>query len=105
MTPSKRWQQWDWSKVIPKISYQWTINSQWDANYWQMMPRYIRHGYIFNNMVKAMPDHDLPQSEVDKMKNEVKFLTAYGWWQLVKTMVVSPSSPIILHPPILIWQI
>ena len=28
LTPSKRWQQWDWSKVIPKIFGQWTINSE-----------------------------------------------------------------------------
>lgn len=98
MTPSKRWQQWDWSKVIPKIFGQWTINSQWDANYWQMMPRYIRHGYIFNNMVKAMPDHDLPQSEVDNMKNEVKFLTAYGWWQLAENHGGIPFKPDYIAP-------
>jgi hypothetical protein len=98
LTPSKRWQQWDWSKVIPKIFGQWTINSQWDANYWQMMPRYIRHGYIFNNMVKAMPDHDLPQSEVDNMKNEVKFLTAYGWWQLAENHGGIPFKPDYIAP-------
>ena len=91
LTPSARWQQWDWNRVIPKILGQWTINSQWGGDLWHMMPRYIRHGYIFRDMVKAMPDYDLPQSEVDNMKNEVKFPTLGGRW--LRTMAASPSSP------------
>ena len=39
LTPSARWQQWDWDRVIPKILGQWTINSQWGGDLWHMMPR------------------------------------------------------------------
>ena len=98
LTPSKRWEQWDWSGVIPKIHGQWEINSTWGGNLWHMMPRYIRHGYIFNEMVKAMPDHDLPQSEIDNMKNEIKFLTAYGWWQMAENYGGIPFKPDYIAP-------
>ena len=98
ITPSARWQQWDWGGVIPKILGQWTINSTWGGNLWHMMPRYIRHGYIFNNMVKAMPDHDLPQSEIDNMKNEVKFLCAYAWWQMAENYGGIPFKPDYIAP-------
>ncbi|MBQ2496693.1 MAG: RagB/SusD family nutrient uptake outer membrane protein, partial [Prevotella sp.] len=98
ITPSARWQQWDWGGVIPKILGQWTINSTWGGNLWHMMPRYIRHGYIFNNMVKAMPDHDLPQSEIDNMKNEIKFLCAYAWWQMAENYGGIPFKPDYIAP-------
>ena len=98
LTPSARWQQWDWDRVIPKILGQWTINSQWGGDLWHMMPRYIRHGYIFRNMVKAMPDYDLPQSEVDNMKNEVKFLCAYAWWQMAENYGGIPFKPDYIAP-------
>ena len=98
ITPSARWQQWDWGGVIPKILGQWTINSTWGGNLWHMMPRYIRHGYIFNNMVKAMPDHDLPQSEINNMKNEVKFLCAYAWWQMAENYGGIPFTPDYIAP-------
>ena len=98
LTPSARWQQWDWNRVIPKILGQWTINSQWGGDLWHMMPRYIRHGYIFRDMVKAMPDNDLPQSEVDNMKNEVKFLCAYAWWQMAENYGGIPFKPDYIAP-------
>ena len=98
LTPSARWQQWDWNRVIPKILGQWTINSQWGGDLWHMMPRYIRHGYIFRDMVKAMPDYDLPQSEVDNMKNEVKFLCAYAWWQMAENYGGIPFKPDYIAP-------
>jgi hypothetical protein len=63
-----------------------------------MMPRYIRHGYIFRDMVKAMPDNDLPQSEVDNMKNEVKFLCAYAWWQMAENYGGIPFKPDYIAP-------
>lgn len=98
ITASERWQQWDWSGVIPKIHGQWTINSAWGGNLWHMMPRYIRHAYIFRNNVKAMPDHDLPQSEIDNMKNEIKFLCAYGWWQMAENYGGIPFTPDYIAP-------
>ena len=98
ITASVRWQQWDWGGVIPKIHGQWTINSTWGGNLWHMMPRYIRHGYIFRDMVKPMPDHDLPQSEIDNMKNEIKFLTAYGWWQMAENYGGIPFKPDYIAP-------
>lgn len=98
MVPSERWQQWDWNQTISKITGKWTINSPWDGDLWARMPQGIRHGYIFNNNIKAMPDHDLPQSEVDNMKNEVRFLTAYAWWLMAENYGGIPFTPGYITP-------
>ena len=57
LTPSRRWEQWSWDQTIPKLFGQWTINSSWRGNLWGDMPKYIRHGYIMENMLHALPDH------------------------------------------------
>ena len=49
-------------------------------------------------MVKAMPDHDLPQSEVDNMKAEVRFLTAYAWWLMAENYGGIPFTPGYIAP-------
>ena len=98
ITPSERWRQWDWRLTIEKITGTWTINSAWDGDLWARMPLYIRHGYIFRNNVKAMPDHDLPQSEIDNMKNEVKFLCAYAWWLMAENYGGIPFTPDYIAP-------
>lgn len=98
MVPSERWQQWDWGESISKITGKWTINSSWAGDLWARMPQAIRYSYIFNNMVKAMPDKDLPQSEVDLMKAEVRFLTAYAWWLLAENYGGIPFNPGYITP-------
>ncbi len=98
LVASRRWQQWDWKDVLGKIDGSWTINSPWGGNLWHMMPRYIRHGYIFENMAHALPENDLPQSEIDNMKNEVKFLCAYGWWLLAENYGGIPFKPDYIAP-------
>ncbi len=98
LTPSRRWEQWDGKTTIPKIFGQWTINSTWDGSLWNMMPQYIRHGYIFQQRAYALPDNELPQSEIDNMKTEVKFLTAYAWWQLAENYGGIPFKPDYIAP-------
>lgn len=98
LTPSRRWEQWDGKTTIPKIFGQWTINSSWEGDFWRMMPQYIRHGYIFQQRAYALPDNDLPQSEIDNMKTEVKFLTAYAWWQLAENYGGIPFKPNYIAP-------
>lgn len=98
ITPSQRWQQWDWNGIIPKIFGQWTVNSTWGGNYWERMPQLIRQGYIFRENVKALPDGDLSQEEVDLMKAEVRFLVAYYYWLLVKTYGPIPFQPDYIVP-------
>ncbi|MBQ8047350.1 MAG: RagB/SusD family nutrient uptake outer membrane protein [Prevotella sp.] len=98
LVASKRWEQWDWREVLGKIYGQWTINSTWGGNLWHMMPRYIRHGYIFEEMAHALPEDNLPQGEIDNMKNEIKFLCAYGWWLLAENYGGIPFKPDYIAP-------
>ncbi len=92
LTGSKRWQQWDW-KNIPKIFGEWTANTDWAGGYWNRMPQYIRQAYIFMDKIHALPDADLPKSEVDNMKAECRFLVAYYYWLMVKTYGAIPFQP------------
>jgi hypothetical protein len=98
LTPSRRWEQWNWGTTIPKIFGQWTINSQWNGDLWAGMPRYIRQAYIIEKNIKALPDQDLPQSEVDNIKNELRFLTAYAWWQCAEAYGGIPFKPGYIAP-------
>ena len=98
LTASERWRQWDWRLVIEKITGTWTINSPWDGDLWARMPLYVRHGYIFLNNIKAMPDNNLPQSEVDNMKHEVRFLCAYAWWLMAENYGGIPFTPDYIAP-------
>ncbi len=84
MTPSRRWQQWNWSAVIPKIFGEWTVNSAWNGDLWAGMPKRIRQAYILRENIKALPEQSLSAAEVENIKNEIKFLTAYGWWQMAE---------------------
>lgn len=97
ITVSKRWQQWDWPN-IPKIFGQWTPNTGWDGNFWADYPKRIRESYLFRKNVKALPEKDLPQSEVDFMKAECRFLAAYYWWNLAKTYGPIPFKPDYIAP-------
>lgn len=97
ITPSKRWQQWDW-KNIPKIFGEWTPNTQWEGSFWDKLPQKIRQSYIFRERVHALPDSDLPQQEVDYMKAEARFLAAYYWWELVETYGPIPFKPDYIAP-------
>jgi len=97
VTPSKRWQQWDWGN-IPKIFGEWTPNTGWSGNFWADYPKRIRESYLFRKNVHALPDSDLPQAEVDRMKAECRFLAAYYWWGLTETYGPIPFKPDYIAP-------
>lgn len=97
LTPSKRWQQWEW-KNITKIFGEWTPNTTWDGNFWHVLPQKIRQSYIFRERIHALPDSDLPQEEVDYMKAEARFLAAYYWWELAETYGPIPFKPDYIAP-------
>lgn len=92
MSPSERWRQWNW-KVIPYIFGEWTQNSDWDGNYWAMLPQRIREAYIFQQNVHALPDQGIGQQEVEYMKAECDALVAYYYWLLANTYGAIPFEP------------
>ena len=96
LTPSRRWQQWDWPN-IPKIFGEWTPNTAWDGGYWHRMPQLIRQAYIFIDNVHTLP-LDLPQSEVDIMKAECRFLVAYYYWLMLSVYGPIPFQPDYITP-------
>ena len=96
MTPSERWRQWNW-KVIPFILGEWTPTSDWDGNYWASLPQRIREAQIFIDNVHTLPDQGIGAQEVEYMKAECEFLTAYYYWLLVNTYGAIPFTPGVLY--------
>lgn len=96
MTPSERWRQWNW-KVIPFILGEWTPTSDWDGNYWATLPQRIREAQIFIDNVHVLPDQGIGTQEVEYMKAECEFLTAYYYWLLVNTYGAIPFTPGVLY--------
>lgn len=92
MTPSERWRQWNW-KVIPMILGEWTPNSDWDGNYWALLPQRIREAQIFIEHVHALPDQGISNQEVEYMKWECRGMIAYYYWLLVNTYGAIPFEP------------
>lgn len=97
VTPSKRWQQWGWSN-IPKIFGEWTPNTTWDGGFWHLKPQRIRQAYIFMEKAHALPEANLPESEVNYMKAECRFLVAYYYWQMTCTYGPIPFQPGYIAP-------
>ena len=96
MSPSERWRQWNW-KVIPFILGEWTPTSDWDGNYWASLPQRVREAQIFIDNVHTLPDQGIGAQEVEYMKAECEFLTAYYYWLLVNTYGAIPFTPGVLY--------
>ena len=94
MTPSKRWQQWNWYWTITKIFGEWTPTSSWGGDLWARIPQRIREAYILRENIKPLPEQSLSAAEVKNIKNEIKFLTACGWWLMAEAYGGIPSSQI-----------
>jgi hypothetical protein len=87
-SPNMGWAPW-WSN-IPKLTGNWSSESAWDGNYWGNLPQRIRAAYIFIDNVRANAAQGVPQSEVDLMKAECRFLIAYYYYLLVNTYGAIP---------------
>lgn len=89
-SPSQDWRAFaDWD-CIDKILGNWTPQSEWKGNFWGDFPVRIRSAYIFINNVKALPEQQVYQEDVDNMKAEARFLIAYYYYLLVNTYGAIP---------------
>jgi len=86
--PSPGWGPW-WD-AIGKIQGQWSSESGWGGDYWGNLPTRIRAAYLFIENAKALPLQNVPQSDVDLMKAECRFLIAYYYYLLVNTYGAIP---------------
>ena len=71
-SPSQDWRAFsDWD-CIDKILGNWTPQSEWKGNFWSDFPVRIREAYIFLDNVKALPEQEVYQADVDNMKAEAE---------------------------------
>ncbi|MFR8632774.1 MAG: RagB/SusD family nutrient uptake outer membrane protein, partial [Barnesiella intestinihominis] len=101
-SPSQDWRAFsDWD-CIDKILGNWTPQSEWKGNFWSDFPVRIREAYIFLDNVKALPEQEVYQADVDNMKAEARFLIAYYYYLLVNTYGAIPfqTSLVDMNAPI-----
>jgi len=96
-TPSERWRDWG-SKVIPWILGEWTPASDWNGNYWVVLPQRIREAHIFIQNIHALPDQGISVEEAEYMKAECRFLIAYYYYLLANTYGAIPFQPDYVAP-------
>ncbi|MDR1884168.1 MAG: RagB/SusD family nutrient uptake outer membrane protein [Prevotella sp.] len=84
VSPSAGWEVYDWDG-ISKIKGNWNSESSWHGNFWNNFPARIRAAYIFLDKVKALPEQNVTQADVNLMKAEARFLIAYYYYLLVNT--------------------
>lgn len=86
------WRQY-WGSILDPLYGGWSTTSSFaEANYWSRMPQYIRQAYIFRQRAHALSN--LPQSEIDLMKAESRFLAAYYYYILLVNYGSIPVRPL-----------
>ena len=76
-SPSQDWRAFsDWD-CIDKILGNWTPQSEWKGNFWSDFPVRIREAYIFLDNVKALPEQEVYQADVDNMKAALSITKFY----------------------------
>ena len=85
LSPSQRWQQWWGGSVLGFIVGEWYTNSSWSANIWDGCPQRIRSAYQFIENAHALPDQNVSEEDITRMKNECRFLIAYYYWIMLET--------------------
>ena len=82
LDPSQRWYQW-WGNSLNFIIGQWFTSSTWDAAIWKENPIRIRSAYLFIKNAHALPDQGVSEADIERMKNECRFLIAYYYWLMI----------------------
>ena len=83
LDPSQRWYQW-WGNSLNFIIGQWFTSSTWDAAIWSATPIRIRSAYLFIENAHALPDQGVSEANIERMKDECRFLIAYYYWQMIE---------------------
>ena len=83
LDPSQRWYQW-WGNSLNFIIGQWFTSSTWDAAIWSANPIRIRSAYLFIENAHALPDQGVSEANIERMKDECRFLIAYYYWQMIE---------------------
>ncbi|MEN9909223.1 MAG: hypothetical protein RLZZ540_2372 [Bacteroidota bacterium] len=92
MTPSERWRNYGWG-IIPFALGDWSTDSNWSPSYWNVLPQKIRECNILMQNIKAIPEQQFSEDEVQNMIAECRFLRAYYYSLLINTYGPVPFKP------------
>ena len=86
------------NQIIPMILGEWTPASDWNGNYWALLPQRIREANIFREKAHALTDQDISEREMTYMKTECRFMQAYYYYLLANTYGPIPFKPDYVWP-------
>ncbi|MFV0269768.1 MAG: RagB/SusD family nutrient uptake outer membrane protein [Draconibacterium sp.] len=98
LTIPQEWQQFGWRNVYSYTTANWSPISAWNPYYWVELPKRIRTGLIFNQVVRIIPEAGLTEEYVNQMKNEVRFLNAYYYSLMLEMYGPIPFEPGVIYP-------
>lgn len=85
LAPSPGWTAFGWN-VIQKQNGNWSPSSTQEGNvdFYTDLPKRIHSAYIFIANARPNISQNVTQDDVDRMKNEARFLIAYYNWLLLE---------------------
>ena len=83
LDPSQRYYQW-WGNTLNFIIGQWFTDSNWNSNLWNECPQRIRSAYLLIDNIHTIPGQGVTEADVERMKNESRFLITYYYWLLIE---------------------
>ena len=83
LDPSQRYYQW-WGNTLNFIIGQWFTDSNWNSNLWNECPQRIRSAYLLIDNIHTIPGQGVTEADVERMKNESRFLIAYYYWMMLE---------------------
>lgn len=83
LDPSQRYYQW-WGNTLNFIIGQWFTDSGWNSNLWNECPQRIRSAYLLIDNIHTIPGQGVTEADVERMKNESRFLIAYYYWMMLE---------------------
>ena len=63
---------------------QWFTDSNWNSNLWNECPQRIRSAYLLIDNIHTIPGQGVTEADVERMKNESRFLIAYYYWMMLE---------------------
>ena len=90
MSPSQRWlEYWGGTLLNFRVGNFYT-NSDWNAGFWNNLPKKIRSAYILIDNAHPNPLQGVTEDDIEDMKNQSRFLIAYYYWTMTEAYGAVP---------------
>jgi hypothetical protein len=98
MTIPVEWRPFGWANVYAFTVGDWNPNSAWNPYFWVELPKRIRTGLIFIERAKPNEEQGATVENIERMKNECRFLIAYYYSLMLELYGPIPFKPGVIEP-------